>query len=53
MFEFIFKMFGEGLALIPKNGIEEIAKQLKSQLIKTTFKFNNEVIKISNTYFKF
>ena len=52
MFEFIFKMFGEGLALIPKNGIEEIAKQLKSQLIKTTFKFNNGVIKVSNKEIK-
>ena len=48
MFEFIFKMFGEGLALIPKNGIEEIAKQLKSQLTKTTFKFNSRVKKINN-----
>ena len=48
MFEFIFKMFGEGLALIPKNGIEEIPKQLKSYLHKTTFKFNSEVIKINN-----
>ncbi|PDH48493.1 MAG: oxidoreductase [Bacteroidetes bacterium MED-G20] len=48
MFEFIFKMFGEGLALIPKNGIEEIPKQLKSYLMKTTFKFNSEVIKINN-----
>ena len=48
MFEFIFKMFGEGLALIPKNGIEEIAKQLKSQLTKTTFKFSSRVKKINN-----
>ena len=48
MFEYIFKMFGEGLALIPKNGIEEIAKQLKSQLTKTTFKFNSRVKKINN-----
>ena len=52
MFEFIFKMFGEGLALIPKNGIEEIAKQLKSQLMKTTFKFNNGVIKIDSPSIK-
>ena len=48
MFEFIFKMFGEGLALIPRNGIEEIAKQLKSQLTKTTFKFSSRVKKINN-----
>ena len=48
MFEFIFKMFGEGLALIPKNGIEEIPKQLKTKLKKTTFKFNTKVSNINN-----
>ena len=26
MFEFVFKMFGEGLALMPKGGIEDIKK---------------------------
>ena len=29
MFEFVYKMFGEGYACIPKNGIGEISKQLK------------------------
>jgi protoporphyrinogen oxidase len=48
MFEYIFKMFGEGLALIPKNGIEEIPEQLKTKLVKTTFKFNTKVKKITN-----
>ena len=35
MFEFVFKMFGEGLALIPKGGIEDIPIHLKDKLQKT------------------
>ena len=35
MFEFVFKMFGEGLALIPKGGIEDIPIHLKYKLQKT------------------
>ena len=35
MFEFVFKMFGEGLALIPKRGIEDIPIHLKDKLQKT------------------
>ena len=35
MFEFIFKMFGEGLALLPKGGIEDISIHLKNKLQKT------------------
>ena len=31
MFEFVFKMFGEGLALMPKGGIEEISKNVAMQ----------------------
>lgn len=48
MFEFVFKMFAEGKAVIPKDGIVEIALQLRSQLKKTTFLMNQEVIGLSN-----
>ena len=43
MFEFVFKMFAEGLALLPKGGIEEIPKQIASKLQKTTFQFGGKV----------
>ncbi|MDO1500558.1 FAD-dependent oxidoreductase [Winogradskyella maritima] len=43
MFEFVYKMFGEGLATLPKEGIGAIPSQLKSQLKTTEFKFNTEV----------
>lgn len=46
MFEFVFKMFGEGLALLPKGGIEKIAQQLTQQLTNTTFHFNTKVAKV-------
>lgn len=34
MFDFVFKMFGEGMAAIPNLGMEEIPKQLASTLPK-------------------
>lgn len=43
MFEFIFKMFGEGFATLPKGGIEEIPKQLLTSLSKTEIKHNSPV----------
>ena len=48
MFEFIFKMFGEGMALIPKGGIEEIAKQLTKKLQNTNFLFNTSVSEVKD-----
>jgi len=48
MFEFIYKMFGEGSAAIPKAGIEAIPKQLFQNLKKTTFKFNTKVVSIKD-----
>ena len=48
MFEFVFKMFGEGLAVIPKGGMEEISKQLVSNLKHTTFQYNTQVSSLSN-----
>lgn len=43
MFEFVYKMFGNGNAVIPKNGIQEISNQLKGNLIHTKFLFNSPV----------
>ena len=48
MFEFVFKMFGQGMALIPKGGIEEISKQLRNKLQKTKIHFNTLVSKVNN-----
>lgn len=48
MFEFVFKMFGEGLALLPKGGIEEISKQLTNKLQHTTFRLNTKVATVNN-----
>jgi protoporphyrinogen oxidase len=41
MFEFVYKMFGDGLAVIPKNGMQAIPNQLKSNLKFTKFLFNS------------
>ena len=43
MFEFVYKMFGEGYATLPKAGIEAIPKQLLQNLNQTTFKYNTKV----------
>ena len=48
MFEFVYKMFGDGLAVLPKNGIHEISNQLKSNLKNTTFKFNSPVKEVKD-----
>ena len=48
MFEFVYKMFGEGYATIPKLGIGEISNQLKNKLHHTEFIFNCEVKDIAN-----
>ena len=48
MFEFVFKMFGEGYAAIPLSGIEAIPKQLFHNLKNTTFKFNTRVESIKD-----
>ena len=49
MFEFIYKMFGEGNATIPKLGIGTISKQLKNKLQKTNFMFNSTVEEITSS----
>ena len=48
MFEFVYKMFGEGDAAIPKGGMEAIPKQICGNLKRTTFKFNTKVSSISD-----
>lgn len=50
MFEFVYKMFGEGYATIPKLGIGEISKQLKRKLHHTKFIFNTEVEEVTSEY---
>tara|TARA_B110000027_G_C16095439_1_gene290570 strand:- start:698 stop:1750 length:1053 start_codon:yes stop_codon:yes gene_type:complete len=48
MFEFIYKMFSEGFATIPKAGIGAIATQLGDQLKTTEIQLNNKVQKLTN-----
>jgi len=48
MFEFVFKMFGEGVAVLPKGGMEEISKQLVTNLRNTTFQYNTQVTSVSD-----
>lgn len=48
MFEFVYKMFGEGYATIPEAGIGAISDQLKAKLSRTEFRFNTEVAKVTS-----
>ena len=48
MFEFVYKMFGDGLAVLPKGGIQEIPRQLKSKLKNTTFLFDSPVKEVKD-----
>ncbi|MFK8060052.1 MAG: FAD-dependent oxidoreductase [Polaribacter sp.] len=48
MFEFVYKMFGDGLAVLPKNGIQEIPNQLKNKLKNTSFIFNSPVKEVKD-----
>ncbi len=50
MFEFVYKMFGEGYATIPKLGIGGISQQLKNKLHHTEFIFNAEVERVTNEH---
>ncbi|PHR94720.1 MAG: oxidoreductase [Leeuwenhoekiella sp.] len=47
MFEFVFKMFGEGAAVIPRGGIEAIPNQLQNRLTQTEFRFNTRVKQVT------
>ena len=48
MFEFVYKMFGEGLAVIPKNGMQAISNQLKESLKNTAFLFDSKVQEVQD-----
>lgn len=48
MFEFVYKMFGEGYAALPKSGMEAIPKQLAGNLKTTKFRFNTSVKEVTN-----
>ena len=48
MFEFVYKMFGEGNAALPKDGIQSIPKQLFEKLKSTTIIFNTKVKSVEN-----
>mgnify|MGYP001145782924 FL=1 len=48
MFEFVYKMFGEGNAALPKDGIQAIPKQLFEKLKSTTIVFNTKVKSVEN-----
>ncbi|GGE44714.1 protoporphyrinogen/coproporphyrinogen oxidase [Psychroflexus planctonicus] len=47
-FEFVYKMFAEGNAAIPKKGIQAIPNQLAAQLKQTQFEFNMKVAEIKD-----
>lgn len=52
MFEFVYKIFGEGDAAVPKGGMEEIPKQLLHHLKNTVIKYNTSVSSISDDKIK-
>lgn len=49
MFQFVYKMFGEGMAVLPKDGIAAISNQLKNNLKTTQFQFNTKVKQVNDT----
>ena len=49
MFEFVYKMFGQGDAALPKGGMQAIPKQLSNNLRRTTFKFNTKVATVNDS----
>lgn len=48
MFAFVFKMFGEGFAALPKNGMQAIPDQLAEKLSSESIKLNHKLIEIKN-----
>ncbi len=47
LFEFVFKMFAEGDAAIPRKGIAEIPKQIASRFEHTSIRLNKRVSRIA------
>jgi len=52
MFEFTFKMFAEGQAALPKEGIQSIATSLANKLPSSSIRLNTEVISIDKNSVK-
>ena len=48
MFEFVYKMFGTGYAAVPKEGMEEIPKQLSRNLRNTQIRFHSPVARVKD-----
>ncbi len=48
MFEFVYKMFGEGYAAVPKGGMEAIPRQLVQKLKTTQIRYNTTVTGFTN-----
>ncbi|MBG7610960.1 FAD-dependent oxidoreductase [Polaribacter sp. BAL334] len=48
MFEFVYKMFGNGFAAIPKKGMQAISNQLFDSLENTNIAFQSRVKEIKN-----
>ncbi|MGS0746898.1 FAD-dependent oxidoreductase [Halpernia sp. GG3] len=48
MFEFVYKMFGDGYAALPKAGIQEIPNQLVNKLKSTKVLFNTKVLAVKD-----
>lgn len=48
MFEYVYKLFGKGRAMIPKAGIGAISDQLKSRLSRTKIRFSCPVEKVES-----
>lgn len=46
MFQFVFKMFGEGFAAVPENGMQAIPAYLESKLELTDLRLNTPVTKV-------
>lgn len=49
MFEFIFKMFSLGYAVVPEKGMGEIPEMIKNQLSQTQIYFNSPVKSVEGT----
>ncbi|MEB2779125.1 NAD(P)/FAD-dependent oxidoreductase [Algoriphagus sp. C2-6-M1] len=46
MFEFVFKMFSQGMGAIPEKGMIEVPNMLRGKLRKTLFLFNTRVAEV-------
>lgn len=46
MLEFVLKMFSEGYAALPAEGIQAIPRQIEAQLLKDTIQLNTRVTKV-------